>query len=855
MSHFTLCFHEADSVVATEIMENLNQVNIQSTLLPSNLPGGEYLFERINQGQDKIVLLLSNEFLKDSNCLHLGLESIKSLHNQDRLLTIVIPSIQIISGDIQYTATKIERIGDIIKFINHWQEIYLKIRKQLRDKSINEAEQKILHQELNLIRPISSGISEFLRIVKEKSIRYLEDVRNSSYQAIFEFIHKQDAYHALNDLIESGHFTPILADSLLVDNSSNEELETLEEDLEWSNIPGMNLLAQNGSSRQATVQILNSSKNQVSEIDQDLLVTEINEDISDKDLEAEENQNEQDFIHQDESKHLKNFADNPEEKEVLAENGVMDDNLSNSEEEEVDSEADADDLLAKFIEKENQKFESTYLLQAIDLFERGIKKEAFELIETGIKETQSGYAAIKWVDFLIEVDEQEEAYSFALDALKEDTFNEQLVYKVGQLELQKGMKEEAIKRFEKVLSLDPEFKEVYYDLAVLLIEYRPNNKTRALKLLKNAIKFNPYHPDAHYRIGLLLIEQFREFKKGVKALKKTLKLDPKHPFANYDLALHHFNQDHPALAKQYYLSAVENNEELKTPENDKAFGIETEDDTQDSNTAIMDDVNQKSKDQTRGTVLITGATSGIGKATAYEFAAKNYRLILTGRRADRLESIQLDIQNQYNTPVEILIFDVRNYHEVEQALSNLDESWKPIDILVNNAGLARGLAKIYDGDIEHWDTMIDTNIKGVLHMSKIISKDMVKRGKGHIINVCSTAGKEVYQKGNVYCATKFAVDALTKAMRLDLYQDGIRVSQVSPAHVEETEFALVRFDQDADKAKIYEDFNPLKSQDVAETIYFIASRPAHVNIQDILVMGTQQAGSSHLDRSGRKYDN
>lgn len=852
MSHFTLCFHEADSVVATEIMETLNQVNIQSTLLPSNEPGGEYLFERIKQGQDKIVLLLSNEFLKDSSCLHLGLDSIKSLHNQDRLLTIIIPSIQAVDGEIQQTPTKIERIGDIIKFINHWQEIYLNIRKQLRDKSINEAEQHILHQELNLIRPISSEISEFLRFIKEKSIWYLEDLRNSSYQKIFEFIHKQEAHHALKDLIGSEKFTPILAENLLFDNTSDEDLETIDENMVLANIPGMNLLAQNGSGSEASVQVLISSEHPVSELDQEVSISEITEEKADETIQVEDKSNEQDFIHQDESKHLKNFVDTSEEEEAAQ---VLDNQDSNLEEEEVDFEADADDLLAKFIEKENQKFESTYLLQAIDLFERGLKEEAFGLIETGIKETQSGYAAIKWVDFLIEVNEQEEAYSFALDALKQDTFNEQLVYKIGQLELQKGMKEDAINRFEKVLSLDPAFKEVYYDLAVLIIECRPNNKTRALKLLKNAIKFNPYHPDAHYRIGLLLIEQFKELKKGVKALKKTLKLDPKHPFANYDLALHHFNQDHLALAKQYYLSAVENNEEFKTPENDKAFGIEPEDDTQDANTAIMDEVNQNLKDQTRGTVLITGATSGIGKATAYEFAAKNYRLILTGRRADRLESIQLDIQNQYQIPVETLVFDVRNYEEVQQALSNLDESWKPIDILVNNAGLARGLAKIYDGDIEHWDTMIDTNIKGVLHMSKIISKDMVKRGQGHIINVCSTAGKEVYQKGNVYCATKFAVDALTKAMRLDLYQDGIRVSQVSPAHVEETEFALVRFDQDADKAKIYEDFNPLTSRDVAETIYFIASRPAHVNIQDILVMGTQQAGSSHLDRSGRKYDN
>ena len=251
--------------------------------------------------------------------------------------------------------------------------------------------------------------------------------------------------------------------------------------------------------------------------------------------------------------------------------------------------------------------------------------------------------------------------------------------------------------------------------------------------------------------------------------------------------------------------------------------------------------------------MITGATSGIGKATAYEFASNGHNLILTGRRMDRLEDIGKDLEHTFNIKTKILCFDVRSFDAVKEQLEGLDDQWSKIDILVNNAGLARGLAPIHEGDIEHWETMIDTNIKGLLYMSRLISKQMVDRNHGHIINVCSTAGKETYPNGNVYCATKFAVDALTKAMRLDLYKFGIRVSQVSPAHVEETEFAKVRFDQDEEKAKIYNDFNPLKSSDVAETIYFISNRPPHVNIQDILVMGTQQAGSTFIDRSGRKY--
>jgi len=251
------------------------------------------------------------------------------------------------------------------------------------------------------------------------------------------------------------------------------------------------------------------------------------------------------------------------------------------------------------------------------------------------------------------------------------------------------------------------------------------------------------------------------------------------------------------------------------------------------------------------TVLITGATSGIGLATAREFAAHGFNLILTARREERLKEIREELSSAFSIDVITLCFDIRNQKECAEAMASVKV---PVDILINNAGLARGLDFIHEGNLEHWEQMIDTNLKGLLYMTRLISPGMVERKSGHIINLCSTAGKEVYPKGNVYCATKFAVEALTKAIRADLYTHGIRVSQVAPGHVEETEFARVRFDWDEEKAGIYKDFNPLTSKDVAEAIYFIASRPPHVNVQDILMMGTQQAGSTMVDRTGRKYD-
>lgn len=248
-------------------------------------------------------------------------------------------------------------------------------------------------------------------------------------------------------------------------------------------------------------------------------------------------------------------------------------------------------------------------------------------------------------------------------------------------------------------------------------------------------------------------------------------------------------------------------------------------------------------------ILITGATSGIGRATAKLLATKNHHLILTGRRQEKLEKLKRQLENEHEILVDILTFDVRNVEEVETALNFLPD--QKIDVLVNNAGLAKGFSEIHEGNLQHWEQMIDTNIKGLLYVSRIVSKWMVKNKSGQIINICSVAGKEPYPNGNVYCATKHAVDALTKTMRIDLHKYNIRVGQVSPGHVEETEFALVRFDGDEERSKIYEDFQPLKSSDVAEIIEFMISRPPHVNIQDVDVFGTQQATATIVDRSGK----
>ncbi len=252
-------------------------------------------------------------------------------------------------------------------------------------------------------------------------------------------------------------------------------------------------------------------------------------------------------------------------------------------------------------------------------------------------------------------------------------------------------------------------------------------------------------------------------------------------------------------------------------------------------------------------VLITGATSGFGKAAAYKFAEGGYDLIINGRRKDRLHELANEIETKYNVAVLELPFDVQQEKEVQDAVKSLPEQWKKIDILFNNAGLALGRSFFNDGDTSDWNTMIDTNIKGLLYVAKAVSQLMIEHSessacKGHIINMGSVAAKDIYEKGNVYCGTKAAVDAISHAMRIDLLQHHIKVTCIHPGAAE-TEFALVRFKGDADTARsVYNGLQPLSAADVADVVYYCASLPDHVCINDLTLTCTRQADGIYFNR-------
>lgn len=250
------------------------------------------------------------------------------------------------------------------------------------------------------------------------------------------------------------------------------------------------------------------------------------------------------------------------------------------------------------------------------------------------------------------------------------------------------------------------------------------------------------------------------------------------------------------------------------------------------------------------TILITGATSGFGKAIAYLFASKGWRLIITGRRQDRLLSLTDELKQKYNVDVLPLVFDVRNLDEVEMHLGKLPANFSNVDVLVNNAGLALGLSPVDEGHTDDWDTMIDTNVKGMLYVTRLIAPGMRERMSGHIINIGSTAGKEAYRNGTVYCATKHAVEAITKGTRADLLPYNVKVTSVCPG-MAETEFSEVRFKGDDQRAKqVYQGFEPLHPEDIAEVVYFAATRPAHVCLNDVVLTPTAQANSFYTERKG-----
>lgn len=854
------------------------------------------LAEQLRDFDGTILLLISDNFLRSEHCMNRALQLVQQ--KTGNILPVVIEgrTKDESTGQWTNTPTKFERIGDIIPYINFWQNKYLDLRSQKRKfESENESDKRDeLNENLRVLRQVSSEASEFLRVLRNMRYFQYPDFIENHLQAFFEFIEDPAEWAAFK--AKAPQLSLMVADkdlpAQLVDTTP---------------VPTPEVLIT------PTVELYHPP----------VEVPAITPEVAETELTGEELAENLENLGVVIAEHADVLNDAP--LEIPALDATNDDATPALTEEEPVAEIptevlafDHDDDYEDDEEDEevNEKI-SDLIRQARGMVSSGQIEPGINFMKQAIK-TYPGSAELHYFYGLILAQNTRDV-SGALEQLnlatESDPEHEAAYFLLGELAELQGDFNAARSNYERLVDINDDFTDVFYRLGTVLQANFPEEVEYAAKCFKRAAKRNPGNVDAHYQYASLLADVLGKTDKAEEYFLKTLAIQPKHPFANYDLALIYHTAGDAAKALQYYEAAIANNPELQTPENEIAFRglpanpvVEPPEEvavpatTEDLPAVVVPDVIAPTLTSTLSpllasehdtiealiqnitrleellrskvtqleaeaepapseppvaeekapakTALITGATSGIGLATAKTFAQAGWKLIITGRRAELLEAVKQELID-LGTEVISLNFDVRDNSAVTAAINGLPEEWRSIDLLVNNAGKAKGLSEIQDGSLEHWEEMIDTNLKGLLYLTRCVSPLMVAQHKGHIINIGSIAGKEPYPMGNVYCASKAAVDMLTRAMRMDLYKYNIRVGQIAPGHVEETEFALVRFDGDADRAKIYNDFQPLTSTDVANTIFYMATQPSHVNIQDVVIYGTQQASATIIDRSGR----
>ncbi len=858
-----IAYCEENENIAIEISQKLKRVGFKfEQLSDKKIKGSESLADLILHKKEHGIMLISDNFLKSEACMQkmLGLVNNNAFNNiQPVIIDGRYPSKD--GKGFETFETTFDRVSNVIKYMNFWQECYIDLRKEKR--TIDPSKLAAFDEKITKVKAISSEIGDFLRVLRTKDFLTYQDFQNNDFERFFKkfgddglfekyktfakndpklttssssSLISQTEKDRLKEAAEKEIVIPVLEEKVaeidvnavenIIKPVAEEEMSSVIEEAPSANIPTPGAEQQQVSSTsEIQTEISNSFEQQIEEII---------EEVENEELQAQGEEKEE-------------F--NPDENDALE--SIFE------EEEEEDITHDFDPAMSFTQDEESSQIDQM-IFEASNSVDKGKVDEAILKLKKVLKlEPQNNGARYMYAMLLLNYKEDLRKAQKQLKKVVElDPQNCEAFENLAKIAELNNDFPLASKYYKKVIELEPNTFGVYYKLGLITAGFYKNKKKLALKYFKKAIKQDKNNADAHYRLAILLKESLDKPKRALKHFKKVLTIDPKHQFANYDLALLYHESGNQQKAALFYEKAWKINPEIKTSENDIVFSFEspkyvTKEDPHE--TAIPSAISEKQIIQVTKpgkVVFITGATAGIGKATAELFASKGYRLILNGRRVDRLNDLQNEFDKNFNAESKILPFDVRNIEDVKKAIEELEDEWSQVDILINNAGLAKGYAPVHEGNIDHWETMIDTNLKGLLYLTRAITPHMVKRQSGHIINVCSSAGHEVYPKGNVYCATKFAVDALTKSMRLDLYKHNIRVGQVSPGHVEETEFAFVRH-EDAEKAKIYEDFQPLKSKDVAEAIYFMVTAPPHVNIQDIQMMGTQQASNVFINRSGR----
>ncbi len=846
-SYLTYC--EDQKNIALEIERSLRGAGAEFTHDTRDEEEQNRVKREMRLTQDPVFLLVSDDFLKSQQCMRGALAFIKDMGITRNIRPIIT------DGNVNQPDT----------YVEYWQNKYQELRVQKHD--IPQHEQEAYNWQVMIMRRISNEVAPFLEEVNKRNPVTYEAFQADNFRAFY-------AAHGREPDEPQGLITEN-------DESSVDEITTEIEEEKSSMIPPViPAVLPFSKMKDDNVGIVEDGLETELEQTEDLVGDVVNEEI------IVEKEPELDLF--DES------TDDLIEEEIVTEDElkVFSDEVNESPVEDIfEEEITTEDELKTEIPEETETITFAHKNNTSEIEVDGLEEDEITWADAHAAEAVENYdvARIHYEALLEKTPYHADGhYRYGLLLLNQfnekDAAIEQFEEAVEQknkfteawLELAHlAEKEEDYlltkSYYEKIVSYEDDNAEAHYRLGNVVARYFDDQPQQAAEHYQKAIELDPDHNDARYEYATLLGAHFAADEEAREQLEAVIANDPEHPFAYYDLAVINRKAGRKTRAYKQYKRATEINSMFKTDKNDQLFKKPKKkkkktDCSKKANPKKYKELIEKhevapiSGVQTEQietpstpqyTVLITGGTSGIGKATAELFARNGHRVIVTGRRGDRLENLKEDLENQYNTDVKILLFDVRDHQAVTAAANQLTDEWQDIDILINNAGLALGRSSIHEGNLEDWETMIDTNVKGLLYMTRAIAPRMAERGRGHIVNISSISGKEVYPGGAVYCATKHAVDAITRGARMDLVKHGIRVSSISPGHVL-TEFADVRYKGDQDRVEEgYAGFDPLKADDIADVVYYVATRPESVNIQDVYMFSKQQASAMVVDRSGK----
>jgi NADP-dependent 3-hydroxy acid dehydrogenase YdfG len=906
MSKLILAYCIENQFAASKIIAALDAKMAVAKVVFDAENGIKELEKYVQNNDDPVLLLISDNFLKSEKCMNEALGIVQSLGHQKRLIPVTTEGVYENKGGHTTVPTTFDRVSNVIQYMNYWQDYYLELRR-----AKPSVEDHYTTEKTRVVRAISSEIGEMLRFLRAMEYFSYDQFEGSNFIILYRVLgvdvppatldnvkkiavhhttypservvasevkhqengkshdHSENGFAVMNSLLDPDferveqiekrelpleNLTnmehnpkpepkPIIPDDVIFETP--ESLEALIEDIKKDTRYSLDIEGNPAINKVDLNQVVDDVVNEDDNIANDILTK--NEPRKLKDIES--------IFRNDDEEKAHNLQDVYEPSPLVElEKPLVIEAIQPPVEEEPEIELPRPvlkelahdpefDLIPDNIASELAEIETVIVYKMP-------KETVLNKNVAGISAATEGFPK----DFMTLAKEALDAHRFqdAIDQL-ENVIETERTNVTAYMMMAFAAEQTkdyllSLSCLEKVTLIEPIYPNIYYKLGSLINQHFKGQRRKAVRYFTDAVKIDPTNSDAYYQLAKLESDNGGDFETVIQHLQDAIIHNPNHADAAFELAKAYYEIGNKEQAATLYSRAWTVNNGYKTAINDAIFKYDAPipEPTPGPEPIVAAPINDNGM-----VALITGATSGIGRAMAEIFAKNGYRLILTGRRSEKLDELKTVLEETHRNKNQILNFDVRDVNAVNEAVEKLGEEFKNVDILINNAGLASGLAPIHEGDISDWDVMIDTNIKGLLYMTRAIAPHMVARKKGHIINICSIAGKEIYPNGNVYNASKHAVDALTRAMRVDMHKFNIRVSQVAPGAVEETEFALVRFHGDVEKAKIYEDFTPLKASDVAESVYFIATRPAHVNIQDVVIMCTQQASANHLDRSGR----